>query len=825
MGHLLALVATGVVAAGLLTLEFALTRLYSYTYVVTAPFAIVAFAATGAGCGALLAHRLAWLPSRRAAVATFGAVSAALLTVLSLAALTGLSSLNSGLLNALFAYFCFAAAGVALAATYVGRPQLSALVFACQLGGGAAAALAAPWVMTELGPINASLAASGTFGVAALLYGLSWLTQRPWQRSVSAVVDAYDEGASPLNRWLAAAGAAALVIIAPAIGFGLLAFNAGSGVLDLQPGAIGSDKSLFASVRNPELAETVVFTHWDAHGRTDVTEPSMSVENKWLYLDGVATGLIYQGGASGAAADNLRREIGYLPFALPGSHNRVLVIGAGGGQDVIMAQLAGAQEIVVAEPNAGNIAALRRFDSFSGRVLAQPNVRIVPVNGRDFLRASGEKFDLIYLGQVGTGTAQLAGVMTGSLLYTREAFEDYVAHLSDDGRLVVRSRSQQEFVRAFNTAFQAMTRRGEAPVEALRRLLAVNNELAAQRTGGGITLPLLTVRKVPYTEAEAQPLFAALSQSPYPPLYMPFQEQLTPLSILAVEDQGPAALERSLPFDVRPATDSSPFFFEFGKGIPWTLLIMPTFATALLGGVAFLTRRPSGDDIDAIPDEVSTFLDDEVPWRFIGFAALVAFGFAHLQLPLAHRLALITGDAVDAVVVSFAAFLLAGAVSAALSAMVRPAGLRPAIGWACLAGGLFAIALIEVLPMAATAVLRQPALSRQFVAAALAASLGACAGIPFPATVRLLVSGGRGWWAPVLYAVTALAAACGGFVALAAGMTWSFSVSWGLGAVCLLAAFMIVGLHRLTLEDTEIAPLPSPEVTAKFQRPASAPSE
>jgi SAM-dependent methyltransferase len=505
----------------------------------------------------------------------------------------------------------------------------------------------------------------------------------------------------------------------------------------------------------------------------------------------------------------------------------VLVVGAGGGQEVLTALAGGAQEVVATEASPGLLRAQSRFAGYTDNLLGQPGVRVVSEDGRSYLRNSGEQFDVIYLTLSTLGTAESSGAVGGGYLYTLEAFDDYLRHLRQDGRLVIKLRDEQELVRAFNTAFQALTRRGSTPLDAIRRILAINNAPAAGRSGeqGGVALPLLIVRKTPYLEDEARQAFETLRQSPYPPLFVPYLEGLSPvLSAFAAEGLGPAAVESQAPYQVRPATDANPFFFDPRKGLPWEVLATLVMLLLLTGGAALLGRRPGVESVEAeaaVPDSAIAFLEDDVPWRYVGFAAAVGLGFALILYPLVYRLPQLMAWTTMSGALLAAVLALTAALGALATLAVRRGQERPATGWATLAGALLAVALLEVLPMAEEATRGQPLAVRAGVAALLLLPLGFCAGVPFPAAVRTLGDAGRGAWATLLWGVAAGAAVCGALVALLLGMTLSFTYATFLGAACLFAAFLMAGLRWLAPSPSQApeADSPAPDLTP-YQRPA-----
>ncbi|HEX2035062.1 MAG TPA: class I SAM-dependent methyltransferase [Chloroflexota bacterium] len=794
------------VAAGALLLYVCLTRIFAVLYVPEDVFLLVGSAAGGTAAGALLAHRLGWLPSRRGMVAAVGALVAAGLTVATVAFVTGTASLNLALPNGLLAFLCFAAVGLSLGAALAAVPAAAGVVVAGQLAGAGLAALAQPFLLDAIGPVNAHLGAAGLMaaGGLALLPAARSIGRRLERRANGTADQAMEEdGSFTAGRmvWPALGAAGALA--------GLLALpvNLALGWLVLDPIEVNSPKSLFASIHHPQLRELVVHSEWDSFVRTDVTEGATTPDLKWVYVDGNPVGFMHRDTVDGRGAQAIRSDIGFVPFLLPGARERVLVVGAGSGQEVASAVLGGSKEVVATEESAGLIRTVRRFEGYTGDLFDRDGVQVLNQDGRSFLRSTGDQFDVIYLSLATGGITGPAGTVSGSHLYTLEAFDEYLGHLRQDGRLVLRLRDEQELTRAFNTAFQALTRRGATPVEAIRRLLAVNHGPLAERSGGGVVLPMLIVRKTPYLEDEARATYEALSTTPFQPLFVPHLEQLSPLGAFAAEGVGPAAIEAQVPYRIRPATDASPFFFEFAKGIPWPPFLAAVGLLLVTGLVTLLTRRPTPEVLDPDADSpeqierAGAFLEDDVPWRLVAFAATVGLGLALTQFPLLHRLPLMVGHPTLGLAVVLGTLLLGGAAGSLLSLRAPATQLRPAIGWAALGAALFAIALLELQPLVAEGVRGQGLTTRTLAAVALAAPLGLCAGVPLPSVVRLLGAARREGWTSLLWGTAALGATTGGYLAYVVGVALSFGYAGGLGAVCLFAAFMMAGLRWLRAES------------------------
>src|SRR5205814_4321228 len=80
-----------------------------------------------------------------------------------------------------------------------------------------------------------------------------------------------------------------------------------------------------------------------------------------------------------------------------------------------------------------------RFGAFSGGIYSHPRVRIVMYDGRSFVRRSSDRYDIIQASLVDTWAASAAGAytMTENTLYTVDAFNDYLDHLTDAGMLAM----------------------------------------------------------------------------------------------------------------------------------------------------------------------------------------------------------------------------------------------------------------------------------------------------------------------------------------------------------------------------------------------------
>lgn len=147
---------------------------------------------------------------------------------------------------------------------------------------------------------------------------------------------------------------------------------------------------------------------------------------------------------------------------------KVAIVGAGGGRDILAAKLAGADTVHAIELNAAIVEAVNeRFGDFSGHVYSLPGVEARVGEGRSELTRSEGGYDLIQISMIDSWSATAAGAyaLSENNLYTVEAYELYLERLADDG-IVATSRWMPgggfglEVVRLLILVRQALAERG-----------------------------------------------------------------------------------------------------------------------------------------------------------------------------------------------------------------------------------------------------------------------------------------------------------------------------------------------------------------------------
>ena len=466
------LAAMALLSAVGLVWEIDLTRfasvLLSYHYA----FVAVSLAISGAGTGAALLYALPEPLARRLA----GPLSLASAAAFLLVALLLPSLAAQGTVAALvaLALLPFLTLGGAVAALFRAQPGQASWLYGADLAGAGGGALGAIAGLDIVGPFGMLLVAATLAALAGLALGPHPLATTRFGR------------ARPLGGFLFSGSVLALVVQLVA---GPLAIDYAR-LVGAPP-----DKTIVPVLRDASQHARVIDTRWDAFARTDVVATT-DQSRRLVFTDGGAGSYMVAWNGNPASQQGLRTDLESLPMLL-GPHDRVLVIGAGGGIDVLRALATGARQVTAVELNGATVAAMRDERNYNGNILDYPGVTTVVDDGRHFLGHSPQRYDVILLNLVYSGVAQgTSNALAESYIFTTEAFRLYLDHLLPKGRIAVISHQALEGTRAFLTGLAALHGQGYSYADALTRaaVLMTNNNTPESR-------PTLTLfQQSPFTQ-------------------------------------------------------------------------------------------------------------------------------------------------------------------------------------------------------------------------------------------------------------------------------------------------------------------------------------
>ena len=507
------------------------------------------------------------------------------------------------------------------------------------------------------------------------------------------------------------------------------------------------------------------------------------------------------------------RETPALGYYMQGAPYQVrkkadaLVIGSGGGIDVLIALFHRARHVVAVDVNPKMMDLVtKEYRDHAGWVFQRPDVEPVVSEGRHFLSRERRTFDVIQLSGVDTWAAQSAGAfaLTESFIYTAEAFDEYLAHLKPNGIVNFSrpyARPPLETMKLATTAMGALERVG---AEEPHRHLFVMGGLG-QETHGMIWAQTL-VKRSPFTPEESERLATWTESLGFKVYYHPYKpkkrDALDGLVRASSEDR--AWIIEHFLFDIAPATDDRPFYFQqhrwrdlfdmnpsVHKPMAMVVLISGFIQAALLSALLILVplyRR--GQTLKNRGGRASVFL----------LFASLGFGFIMVEMALLQKLTIFLGSPAHSMSITLFTLLLSSGLGSFLSRNMSRRPLRllaivvPLLTAAVVVDAFFINQMITHL-MALTLV------QRAIVVVLLVAPLGLLMGMPFPAGLRY-VDEIRPELNPWAWGINACATVVGTYLCMFISNLFGFNTALFLGAFIYLAGWLLfTGTRYLAREN------------------------
>ena len=498
----------------------------------------------------------------------------------------------------------------------------------------------------------------------------------------------------------------------------------------------------------------------------------------------------------------------------------VLIIGAGGGRDVLSALSVGQKSVLAVELNANILKTLnQRYGDFTGHLDRIEGVRFVNDEARSYVARSRERFDVIEMSMIDTWAATAAGafVLAEHSLYTLEAWKSFLDHLTPSGVLSVSRWSFEgdpsELYRVTALAGAALRQAGIPNVRGHILLIRRNGPRAYNGIPVGIVNVL--VSKQPFSAEDLEQLKNYSDRMGFDILYSPTFSADPAFDALASAEPLPPNLT-PVPMNLDPPTDDRPFFFftlrlaDLWNAKVWHSQVL-TFNLEAMFVLCVLL----------VTVVVLSLLCIVLPLFFAGdrsalsgafplllFFASIGAGFILIELSQMQRLMIFLGHPSYALsVVLFVLLISSGIGSFFTERLARgAAGDTP--------GAMPLLVLLIVL--AAFGPLTQRAMAyfaasttpvRILVAGAILFPLGFFMGMPFPIGMRLASNNSTGL-TPWLWGVNGAMSVCASVVSTIIAISSGISVAYWTGACCYLAAtlaLLVAKWHAPSREEEMLA--------------------
>jgi len=418
----------------------------------------------------------------------------------------------------------------------------------------------------------------------------------------------------------------------------------------------------------------------------------------------------------------------------------ILILGAGTGSDVLQANFHAVKHIDAVELNPQIIDLVqRKYADFAGYLYSGDHVNVHVDEARGYLAATGKNYDLVNLSLLDAFGAS-AGLysMAENYLYTEQAIQEYLSHLSQDGYLGI-------------TRWIKIPPRDEAKL--LATVISALKKANVSQPGQQIVMirgwqtSTLIVKNGVISAEEIGRLKQFCDERSFDPVYYPGitepevnrlnvqpQPYLYQAAVALLGNQGQAFID-AYKFNIEPATDDRPYLFHFFK---WRTL--PEIRSLMGTGGSFLLESGYLLLIAALVQAIlASLLLIALPlwlWKsrpepglhVLTYFFCLGLAFLFIEIAFIQKFILILHHPLYAVTVVLSTFLLsAGAGSYFSARLPNPSAMLP----------IAAIALLSIgyslgFEFIAEFLLKTGSLSRYLVSIILIAPLGFCMGMPFP---------------------------------------------------------------------------------------------
>jgi predicted membrane-bound spermidine synthase len=652
-----------------LLFELALTRIFSIVLWYDYAFMAISVAFFGLGIGSLLIHILKNKIKREKLA------SKILQTTIIFAVSVPIFLLVIGHIippNIYFIYLFYLAssipfffAGISMSLIYFAMPREVSKLYFIDLVGAASATLMLDPLMQRLGAesvlLSAALLVLGPSLIAALLLSTSSQKKNVSDKPV-------------IENKIKLYG---IIVLAAATV--LLAANSDSNIIAIKP---GENKGLHYQLSKPSEFEHLS-TQWNSFSRIDVTRQIHHNESDndntgrsralaAIAIDADADTPVFKWNGSSTDLLWMKKYMDYLPFEISNDVNNTLIIGSGGGEDVLIALAGGSKKVTAVEINPLIISTAKQFGNSTGNLYERNEVDLFVDDGRRFISSSSSKYDMIVIKLVDSWAAQLAGgyALSENYLYTVEAFREYLHHLDEDNGMLVMVRWNFELPRLMPLIAESLRQeKKEGSKEDIsQQILVVEDRPGLYFTSNNqqtIYPVVLIIKNNPFTDSEINLAKERIANNNAKVIAMPDGYIEPPYDRLLSDknyyhSQQLQENDRKTSLELKPPTDDSPFYFA-REQIPNQMILLLETVLGVSAVLALLliyySRR----------NKIQLVTSSRSSWFHMIFVLFIGLGFMFLEITFIQKFLLLLGTPIMALTVILFSILLSSGIGSYLS--------------------------------------------------------------------------------------------------------------------------------------------------------------
>jgi hypothetical protein len=524
--------------------------------------------------------------------------------------------------------------------------------------------------------------------------------------------------------------------------------------------------------------------------------PALTARELHLDIDSYAGTELTAFDGNTATVEHLKYDVTNVVHYLRPSSD-VVVVGAGGGRDILSALVFNQRQVTGVEINPSILELVNgRFGDFTGHLDRNPRVRFVNDEARSYLARMQARVDIIQISLIDTWAATASGafVLTENSLYTLEAWTRFLERLSPRGVLSVSrwyyADRPGEVYRSAVLAVAALQRLGIARP---RDHFAIVRASPPATAGAPDGIGTILVSRDPLTSADLDTLEAVAARLKFDIVQSPRTSVDDTFAAIASGDRLPALLA-SYPLDISAPTDDSPFFFHMLRLRDvfdvhrWQDQGIVSFNMKAVGvlGVLLTTVVLMTTACIVVPlmrTGRGTGLEGAAP--YLAYFAAIGLGFMLIEISQLQRLTIFLGHpSYSLSVVLFSLLVSSGLGSLSTARLTGPEGAarrRLMLTIAVLgAFGLLTPLVTHRFEASSTPI-------RIALSIALLFPLGFLMGMAFPLGMRLALRRAP-LLAPWFWGVNGAASVCASVLAVVIAIGAGISAAFWTGTACYLAA-------------------------------------
>ncbi len=516
-------------------------------------------------------------------------------------------------------------------------------------------------------------------------------------------------------------------------------------------------------------------------------------EGRLMDIDASAATPILHG-MTGPGVEHLDSELTAIGY-VASPHDHSLVIGAGGGRDVLCALRSGMRHVDAVEinPIIANDVMRGRFQEYSGGIYVDPRVTVHVMDGRSFVRGSHDHFDVIQASLVDTWASTAAGAfaLSENNLYTLEAITEYIDHLSDDGVLTLIRWQGPEVYRLIVMVDAAARSLGIKDVGSHLAILEAPNTPRV-----AVTVTNLLFKKSPWDATSAKKLDDKAESTGFTWAHHPLRDVGGRTTEIARAQSPFAEASRTESYELSPSTDDWPFFFyrpqhrffadviEQPKRLyydgPYLLAEIMLLSAVLAFGCLLLPLWKRGRRALATAPKTAMGMGS--------YFVCIGIGFMFLEVSMMQRFVLFLGHPTYALTAVMVALLLGAGAGSQLAGRFATNDLGVPRGFYAGLLAAFAIGISAVgHPAVFASTQHWSFITKILLTQVLVLPLGVVLGALMPLGVARLTRVAPAL-VPWAWGVNGFASVVGSCLAVLLSMSYGFSTTFHLAAACYGAA-------------------------------------